>query len=245
MHSVTMVITVVTNDYLLLCNLIRCDALWFGTNCSKFICDHKTNPCKNGADCQPLANYKDYRCLCDDAHRGKHCEINNFSCTNTLCGIHGKCTENSTHPSGYRCDCDLGFTGRNCETNINDCEGVNCNNGTCVDGVNNYTCECFVKYTGRHCEYPNYCAIHSAAQSHGCYDGICCANNGTCYNNFTLHKHECMCIPPWISVYNCRRRYDPCAYGLCQDNEICTSDGLKYSCQCITEPCELCQSSIC
>ena len=115
----------------------------------------------------------------------------------------GKCSDDSSRPSGYWCDCDTGFTGADCETDIDDCEEVNCNNGSCVDGINDYTCNCSTNYTGRHCDHPDYCAIHSAEQSHGCIDGVCCGNNGTCYNNLTTGRHECNCTPGWISMFSC------------------------------------------
>ena len=38
---------------------------------------------------------------------------------------------------------------------IDDCAGVSCNNGTCVDGVNEYTCNCNSGYTGEHCNTGN------------------------------------------------------------------------------------------
>ena len=40
--------------------------------------------------------------------------------------------------------------------------GVDCNNGTCVDGISSYYCSCDVNYTGSHCEDVDYCAIHGA-----------------------------------------------------------------------------------
>ena len=37
-------------------------------------------------------------------------------------------------------------------SDIDDCEGVECNNGTCEDQVNDYICDCQEGYTGDHCE---------------------------------------------------------------------------------------------
>jgi len=34
-----------------------------------------------------------------------------------------------------RCDCPAGWHGPLCQSNVDDCKGVNCHNGTCVDGV--------------------------------------------------------------------------------------------------------------
>ena len=35
---------------------------------------------------------------------------------------------------------------------IDDCDGINCNDGTCVDGVNDWQCECDSGFTGDLCE---------------------------------------------------------------------------------------------
>ena len=35
---------------------------------------------------------------------------------------------------------------------INDCEGVNCNEGDCIDQVAGHFCECIMGYTGDVCD---------------------------------------------------------------------------------------------
>ena len=35
---------------------------------------------------------------------------------------------------------------------IDDCDGVDCNDGTCVDGINDWYCECDSGFTGDVCE---------------------------------------------------------------------------------------------
>ena len=52
----------------------------------------------------------------------------------------------------FTCMCEGDFTGRSCDVTIDDCLNVNCNNGTCVDGVGTFTCECEAGYTGQFCE---------------------------------------------------------------------------------------------
>ena len=52
----------------------------------------------------------------------------------------------------FTCTCEGDFTGRSCDVTIDDCLNVNCNNGTCVDGVGTFTCECEAGYTGQFCE---------------------------------------------------------------------------------------------
>ena len=37
----------------------------------------------------------------------------------------------------------LGFEGEFCEENIDDCVDINCNNGTCIDGVESHHCICY------------------------------------------------------------------------------------------------------
>ncbi len=39
-----------------------------------------------------------------------------------------------------------------CENNIDDCPSHRCNNGTCVDGINEYTCVCNSGFNGTSCE---------------------------------------------------------------------------------------------
>ena len=36
-----------------------------------------------------------------------------------------------------------GFEGEFCEENIDDCVDINCNNGTCIDGVESHHCICY------------------------------------------------------------------------------------------------------
>ena len=64
--------------------------------------------------------------------------------------------------------CIDGYEGTFCEIDTNECAGVDCNNGTCIDGVNGFLCVCEDGYEGTFCEIDtNDCA------------GVDC-NNGTC-----------------------------------------------------------------
>ena len=212
----------------------RCDPLWYGDACSEFICSHtEANPCRNGATCQPLANYTDYECQCAANYSGEYCTVSHFNCDNTTCSGNGNCSDNDLDPSGYQCECEVGFSGSNCEENIDDCVGVDCNNGTCVDGISSYYCSCDVNYTGSHCEDLDYCAIHSAEQSHGCdRNGVCCFNGGTCVNIPDEERHECTCPPPWLSAFSCLRRTMLCIDNPCYNGASCEDDGLEYTCTC-------------
>ena len=163
--------------------------------------------------------------------------VSHFNCSNTTCSGHGICSDNDLDPSGYQCECDVGFSESHCEENIDECVGVNCNNGTCVDGISSYHCSCNVNYTGSHCEDVDYCAIHNAEESSGCSSGICCPNGGTCINVPEEERHECACPPPWLAVQSCRRRAVLCADVPCHNDASCEDGGLQYTCTCLLGNC--------
>lgn len=62
-----------------------------------------------------------------------------------------QCQNGATCEDGM-CLCATGFDGELCEMNIDDCADVDCNNGTCVDGIASYICECASGFTGDLCE---------------------------------------------------------------------------------------------
>ena len=64
--------------------------------------------------------------------------------------------------------------------------------GWIVTMEHGYICECNINYTGTHCNQLDYCAIYSADQSHGCVHGVCCANGGTCINDFIKREHKAL-----------------------------------------------------
>ena len=67
-------------------------------------------------------------------------------CSTDPCSNNGTCLQSV---SGFTCVCRGNFTGETCETRINDCQDVDCNDGTCMDGV---ACQCDPGFTGEFCE---------------------------------------------------------------------------------------------
>ena len=78
---------------------------------------------------------------------GEECTM---TCDSFPCDNGGVCSPDATN--GFTCTCVGDFTGRSCDMTIDDCLNVNCNNGTCVDGVGTFTCECEAGYTGQLCD---------------------------------------------------------------------------------------------
>lgn len=93
-------------------------------------------PCKNGGTC--IDEINSFRCKCEN---GEAEGI--FNTRRVLSG--------SVDREGFFLEmkrnviclvCPAGYDGATCEENIDDCRGVNCNNGVCVDGVNDFSCRC-------------------------------------------------------------------------------------------------------
>ena len=78
---------------------------------------------------------------------GEECTM---TCDSFPCDNGGLCSPDTIN--GFTCTCVGDFTGRLCDVMIDNCLNVNCNNGTCVDGVGTFTCECEADYTGQFCE---------------------------------------------------------------------------------------------
>ena len=96
---------------------------------------------------------------CLPGYFGEECLNSTVICDPSPCDNGGVCSPDATN--GFTCTCVGDFTGRSCDMTIDDCLNVNCNNGTCVDGVGTFTCECEAGYTGQFCEQLVMTAIPS------------------------------------------------------------------------------------
>ena len=82
---------------------------------------------------------------------GEDCLDSAQICETNPCDNGGVC-ELGDAAGEFTCTCVGDFTGEFCDATIDDCLNVNCNNGTCVDGVGMFTCECEAGFTGQFCE---------------------------------------------------------------------------------------------
>lgn len=103
----------------------------------------------------------------------------------------------------------VGFVGKNCDRNIDDCALKPCNQGQCIDGVNNYTCNCTGSgFAGEFCQRDiNECIISSP-----------CQNRATCQNLFGTYK--CFC-QSGFSGRNCEVNIDDCERQPCENGGRC------------------------
>ena len=87
---------------------------------------------------------------CQPGFFGGECLNSTVICDPSPCDNGGVCSPDATN--GFTCTCVGDFTGRSCDMTIDNCLNVNCNKGTCVDGVGTFTCECEAGYTRQFCE---------------------------------------------------------------------------------------------
>jgi hypothetical protein len=114
------------------------------------------------------------------------------------------------------CDPGFAFDENGVCYDINECEGVNCNNGNCVDQVNAYSCSCDDGYDGDHCENNiNEC------------EGVNC-NNGNCVDQ--VNAYYCSCDAGYDGDH-CEIDINECE-GVNCNNGNCVDQVNAYSCSC-------------
>ena len=131
-------------------------------------------PCKNGAECTPLADAFTYECTgCDNSlYSGENCDITNYcpvladNCKNgAVCNddVSTSAMIDGVEYTGFSCECTEDYFGTFCSIvkpcTLDPCQFNGTISGQCIDsevdeGV--YTCNCFDLFTGEWCQnmYP-------------------------------------------------------------------------------------------
>ena len=153
-------------------------------------------------------------------------------------------------------ECGLsGYTGTFCQIDIDDCIDVICNNGSCIDEVNDFYCECDAGYTGEYCleniddcENVNcnngdcidevngfHCECDAGYTGESCLDAdindcenVGC-NNGVCINE--VNGFHCECDAGYIGE-SCLTNIDDCESVDCSSNGICMDGVDSFTCIC-------------
>lgn len=158
-----------------------CKPGWLGERCevdARFCHDRV---CLNGGNC--VLGHSSGFCMCPIGWSGERCEHAPTYCDNNPCGSYGNC---SIAGDTYVCQCQEGWTGQQCNINIDDCSPNQCQNGACVDKINDYECLCEPGWRGRNCEILKTPCDH-----------VSCSNNGVCVDTrletWTDADFECLC----------------------------------------------------
>nr|KAG5707050.1 hypothetical protein BaRGS_019655 [Batillaria attramentaria] len=85
-----------------------CALGYSGDQCQTHICNTASNPCQNGATCNPITTSPGYTCSCTTGY-SDICSSASQPCQNGA-----TCSPMTAFP-GYSCACTTGFTGTNCE----------------------------------------------------------------------------------------------------------------------------------
>jgi len=198
------------------------------------------------------------------------CDATGNVCCNYF-GLNGtcvqECPDNSTYDQDYQCHCISGFAsnGPDC-VNIDECRANPCQNGTCMDLINDYSCVCASGYTGKNCSsniddcIPNPCHNGTCIDVIGGYACDCllgftdkncttniddCSPNPCVKGNCTdmVNDYICTC-PPGYSGKNCSVDVDDCSPNRCQNGGVCVDRLNAFSCVCLNHwtgrECESC-----
>jgi hypothetical protein len=165
-----------------------------GARCAMNIDDCVGHSC-NGASSVPTCvdGVNTYTCDCGaSGYNGTYCTANINDCASLPANY---CNTGVQVDGINECTCNCqstGFSGPQCATNIDDCAGVNCGNGTCVDGVDSYSCTCTQGYTvsatgGGVCD-TDVDDCHSSP----------CVNGGTCIDG--VASFTCTCAGSFVGA---------------------------------------------
>lgn len=95
-----------------------------------------SNPCENGATCQPVWN--GYTCRCPNGISGTNCDTVDH-CYSNPCENGGSCINMD---NDHICICPPQTTGPNCEYHLDPCASAPCPSGqTCQANGNSYSCQ--------------------------------------------------------------------------------------------------------
>ena len=208
-----------TNEFIYTC---QCNPGYTGENCLEEIDACSSNPCGTYGQCHNFANK--FSCNCYYPYIGTTCEYSeadNFSCTKN-CINGGTCVSTAfnmtTLKSEYVCDCTNGFTGEFCEVDIDECANNPCQNGECIDGINQFTCQCFPGFQGILCD----------EDIDECHNNKECLNESECVNE--INGFTCNCQPGFNGTF-CENNIDECFGNPCKNGECI--DGIdSYKCKC-------------
>lgn len=114
----------------------------------------------------------------------------------------------------HTCVCDPGYTGPNCSTQFDVCTGVNCNDGSCVEGVGSCVCD------------PGYTGLNCLTIDDNCL-GVNC-NGGQCFSR--TNSFECICSHGLTGTLCSDMDY--CAGVNCTQNQVCVNGAHNYTCIC-------------
>ncbi len=121
-------------------------------------CD--SNPCKNGAFCQPaLTNCQNYQCFCNGCWSGPTCQDLIDPCADNPCESGGTCT--ATSCTEFQCECPPCTRGPTCAESVNICApDVNpcSSSGLCFQNAQctSVLCVCEDCFRGMFCDVDKY-----------------------------------------------------------------------------------------
>jgi len=128
-----------------------------------------SNYCKNGGNCEVLANGTAI-CHCQPGFEGEQCEEN--VCKLDTCNMHGNCRVDKD--GNAKCTCYQGWYGEDCSKKDHCVDNGQCEHGQCLNSDTpdvEFICVCEPGWVGTNCDTYDYCSNYT------------CSSNGLCVNN--------------------------------------------------------------